>query len=293
MQYKQEKFTFEKEEYVRMFQSAKRQETLHCHNCLELNLVEKGYGTYVIGGRLYEMEPGDIFVINNSEHHLALHKSEDLTLTVLILETNRLWKSSSGVDYLKPFLGRSPEFSNRIPLNDPDSQQMRQLFTWLKEELLVEEQTEERKEKVKENMLVVEGEVNLLLSLLYCHYEKNKELAGENQKTADYQLGPVARIFSYINEHFAEKITLEELAEECSLSRTYLSRYFKKLTGQNLFSYIQQTRLQYAAYLLQTSKKSITEIAAESGFDNLSYFNRMFKKSYGVAPGKFRNLDKR
>lgn len=286
MQYKQEEFTFKKGEYVRMFQSAKRQETLHCHDCLELNLVESGSGTYVIDGRLYEIAEGDIFVINNSEHHLALHQSGELVITVLILETGPLWSSAFGVNYLKPFLGRNTRFSNRIAADEEDSGRLRQLFSWLKEELLYEDGTE--KEQQPEQAFLAEAEVNLLLSLLCTHYEKKKELAGENAAASDYRLGPAEKVFSYINEHFTEKVTLEELADECALSRSYLSRYFKKLTGQTLFSYIQQTRLQYAAYLLQTGKKSITEIATESGFENLSYFNRIFKKNYGMAPGKFR-----
>lgn len=291
MQYKEEKFSFLDKEYVRMFQSDKRQETLHCHNCLELNLVEKGSGTYIIGGKLYEMEPGDIFVINNSEHHLALHNSEDLTLTVLVLESGHLWRSPSGVDYLKPFLGRSESFSNRITSAEEDYVQMKQVFEWLKQELLLEiDVSDENVDNIweKEDMLVVEATVKLLLSLLYRYYEKKEELAGGKPNSTDYLFGPIGKVFSYINEHFAEKITLEELAKESSLSRTYLSRYFKELTGQTLFSYIQQTRLQYASYLLQTSKKTITEIAVESGFGNLSYFNRVFKKTYGRAPGKFR-----
>lgn len=286
MLYREENFQFEKKEYVRMFQTRERQEELHCHNCLELNFVEKGTGTYIIGGKMYPMEPGDIFVINNSEHHLALHNSEDLTLTVLILETGHLWSSPSGVDYLKPFLGRSKSFSNRITSAEDAYPEMQQVFAWLKKELLMETAQSDRFMDEQGSFLVTEATVNLLLALLHRHYEKKKELSKENGM--DYLLGPVGKVFSYINEHFSEKLTLEDLAKESSLSRTYLSKYFKELTGQTLFTYIQQTRVQYASYLLQTSKKSIAEIAVESGFETVSYFNRIFKKYYGMAPGQFR-----
>lgn len=291
MEYREEKFSFAEKEYVRMFQSDRHQEMLHCHSCLELNYVEKGSGTYIIGGKLYEMEPGDIFVINNSEHHLALHKSEDLMLTVLILETGHLWNASFDADYLKPFLGRNRSFSNRITASEGDWQKMSRVFDWLKEELLSEEGNSEEslQDRKKENCLVTEAAVNLLLALVYRHYEEKEELADGRNANADYLLGPIGKVFSYINEHFMEKITLEELAKECSLSRTYLSRYFKKLTGQTVFSYIQQTRVQYAAYLLKTSKMSVAEIAVESGFETVSYFNRIFKKNYGISPGKMRN----
>lgn len=297
MAYRQEKFEFQGNEYVRMFQTSQRQKELHCHNCLEINYVECGTGTYIIGGKMYPMEPGDVFVINNSEHHLALHGEDPMTLTVLVLDTGYLWKSPSGVDYLKPFLSRNSNFSNRIGAGDIDHRAIVQTFQRLKEEYFREEpmetdrfQKEAGEDREWAGRLVGEAATNLLLALLYRYYNKKKEIGREVGKEAgcNYLFGPIEKVLSYIHEHFSENITLEQLARESSLSRTYLSKYFKEITGQTLFTYIQQTRVQYASYLLQTGRKSIAEIATDSGFETVSYFNRVFKKYNGKSPSQFR-----
>ena len=65
MDYRHEEFQFEEGRRIQVFDVAKKQETLHCHDCLELNRIESGTGNYIIGGKVYEICPGDIFVINS------------------------------------------------------------------------------------------------------------------------------------------------------------------------------------------------------------------------------------
>ena len=90
MDYRHEEFQFEEGSRIQVFDVAKKQETLHCHDCLELNRIESGTGNYIIGGKVYEICPGDIFVINNRERHLAVHK-EPVRMTV-ILFSSEVWK---------------------------------------------------------------------------------------------------------------------------------------------------------------------------------------------------------
>ncbi len=277
MNYKKEVFSFGDTHHFRLFQIAERQLQLHCHNCLELNLVEKGRGKYIIGGKLYPIEPGDIFVINNSERHLAIHDEEELALTVVVFDSDYIWRTQHGKNYLKPFFQRKDNFSHRISPGAESYSQMLYTFECMKQEA--------EGERIGRQM-VMEAAANLLLSLLYRHYYEKQEVGEEGEQQSTF--GCISSVFSYIDEHFAEEITLEALARVSSMSKTYLCKCFKDMTGQTLFGYIEQIRIQYACYLLQTSRRLISEIAMEAGFSSISYFNSLFKKSCGVTPGQFR-----
>lgn len=276
MPYRKENFTFQEEERFLLFTTAEKQEELHCHNCLELNYIVSGCGTYMIDGKLYPIEKGDIFVINNSEHHLAIHK-EPVCMTVLVFAMDFLWKSPLGAECLKPFFNRNQNFSHRITAKEFRYEDICYAFRCVSKEFSIHDSGES---------MVAESAAQLLLAQVYRYYNEKQEI--EEKDSYNYMSGSIQQAFSYINEHFAEKISLEDVAEASSLSRTYLSRYFKKMTGQTLFNYIQQTRIKYASYLLQTGQTSITQIALDCGFDSVSYFNRIFKKYYGITPGQYR-----
>ena len=96
------------------------------------------------------------------------------------------------------------------------------------------------------------------------------------------------KIQEYINENYKENITLGQLSEIAGLTPVSFSRFFKLHTGKSPFDYIIETRLGYAARLLVDSSKSVAEICFECGFNNISNFNRIFKKSKNCTPKEFR-----
>lgn len=87
-----------------------------------------------------------------------------------------------------------------------------------------------------------------------------------------------------IEEHFAEDISVEWVAEQIYLSAGYLSKIFKKETGQSVLQYITRCRLQKAEELLKKTNKKIADISREVGYDNPSYFGLIFKKTFRVTP---------
>lgn len=96
-------------------------------------------------------------------------------------------------------------------------------------------------------------------------------------------------IFQYIENHYAENLTIKEMAETCGFSQSHFMKFFKSSFGTSFVSYLKEYRLTKAARLLVSSSGSVLTIAQETGFDNLSYFNRSFKKMYGVTPRQFRD----
>ena len=89
-------------------------------------------------------------------------------------------------------------------------------------------------------------------------------------------------------DHYKEEIRLSKLADLVGMTSVSFSRFFKLRTGKNLSDYIIDIRLGFAARLLVDSTMSIAEICYECGFNNLSNFNRMFKRQKGCSPKEFR-----
>lgn len=98
----------------------------------------------------------------------------------------------------------------------------------------------------------------------------------------------LGQVIQYIDRHFSEKITLEQLAKRTHISKSYLTRRFRQFTGETIVNYINKLRIQYAREMLVNSEKNITEIAWAVGFDSPKYFHRVFKKETGESPAAFR-----
>ena len=103
----------------------------------------------------------------------------------------------------------------------------------------------------------------------------------------------IRKVKQYIHEHASEPIRLEELADLVGMSRSAFSGFFKLHTGRTLSEYLIDIKLGNAARLLVDTSKSIAEICYESGFNNLSNFNRIFKARRGTTPREFRSLYKK
>lgn len=99
----------------------------------------------------------------------------------------------------------------------------------------------------------------------------------------------VIRCIDYISQHLHEKIAMEDLAEYVQLNETYLSKLFKKETGQSVSEYIRDKKIEEARALLRFSEKSSVEIATDLGFSSHSYFISIFKKVTGMTPKEYRN----
>ena len=103
----------------------------------------------------------------------------------------------------------------------------------------------------------------------------------------------VDRIFKYITNHFKEHISLDEIAELVNMTPPSFCRYLKKVTGKTFTALVNEYRIVHASKLLTEKPTSITDICYESGFNNFSHFNKLFKKTTGKSPSAYRNEMKR
>ncbi|MCR4854269.1 MAG: AraC family transcriptional regulator [Prevotella sp.] len=98
----------------------------------------------------------------------------------------------------------------------------------------------------------------------------------------------ILKVKNFISKNYTEELRLPQLAEIAGMSPSAFSRFFKLHTGRNLSDYIIDIRLGYAARMLVDTSRSISEISFQCGFNNLSNFNRIFKRKKGCAPSEFR-----
>ena len=134
--------------------------------------------------------------------------------------------------------------------------------------------------------LAVKGWLFQFLFHLVCHQKEQTSFTRSQTK----HLEKMKRILSYIEAHFSEPISVEKVAELTYYSKSHFMKFFKTYTGKGFTEYLNDYRLARAAEMLRATDLSLLEIAARSGFENLSYFNRMFKRKYGISPGKYRDI---
>ncbi len=102
----------------------------------------------------------------------------------------------------------------------------------------------------------------------------------------------IGKVIDYCMEHTGESLEVEDMAEISGLSRYHFTREFKKYTGMTPMAYYTEMRVKKAIRMLQAENKTIKEIAFECGYEDLSYFGKIFRKSTGMSPASFRDTEK-
>lgn len=126
--------------------------------------------------------------------------------------------------------------------------------------------------------------------LLLCRYEIYTANKFHNKKSAKQQeyIEKFLMICSYINDHYMNHLTLDEIASIAGFSKFHFSRMFKEFTNLTFYEYLNQRRISKAESLLSCTKQDITSIAMGSGFKSISSFNRTFKEYNGCSPTEYR-----
>ena len=138
-----------------------------------------------------------------------------------------------------------------------------------------------------------EDKLQQVLNLLsfFCNYfveigERLKKVANDTKHASVY------RAIDYMEEKFHESLTLGEVARRAFLSPAYFSHVFRETTSTCFAHYLQQIRIREAKRLLRQTDRTVTSVAFDSGFNNLSHFNRVFRKLEGISPTQYRNARK-
>lgn len=141
---------------------------------------------------------------------------------------------------------------------------------------------------VKDGFYAVQQFLTILYELSRCENARTLASSSYAKVTIEDDSRRILKVKNFISKNYMDELRLPELASLAGMSSSAFSRFFKLHTGRNISEYIIDLRLGYAARMLVDTAKSISEIGFDCGFNNLSNFNRIFKKKKGCSPSEFR-----
>jgi len=264
------------------------------HSTYEIYFFEEGQCKYLIQNRTYNLEPGDIILLDG----LTLHKSNTLspdTYKRSIIHFNPIWLKDMlpklGIpNLLDPF----QKFNNCILRTkyDDSGKYISEKIKWIASQLELINLEFQDTGKIN-SLLETELKLEFLQLLVYIYkISKCERLRISKKKTEKKR--HAENITAWINKHYAEKITLERIAKELNLNKYYLSHVFKEVTGYTVMQYVMECRLMQVKYLLEAKPdQSLEEIFTSTGFDSGAHFSRFFKEKMGMTPTSYRKMKNR
>ena len=248
---------------------------VHWHDELEIIYVKSGNLTVNISGENYLGTPGDSFVVSPGILHFMGSQTGDVDYFTFLFPLKYI--SFCTEDMLDDKL-LAPLRNGHLMI----SQEIRDAAKDLCEQLA---EIYMAKIAKKESEITAQIKIKIiLLQFLLRMWEMGFVI--ENNKSGRNTVEK--EMISYIQQSFAGEISLKEFGEQFHLSEKYVSRYFKEHFHITLSKYVTYLRLEHAKQLLQNTDIPVTEVAMQSGYQNVSYFIRSFKKTYGVSPLKYR-----
>lgn len=252
------------------------QVALHWQSSMELIFVKKGMGTVQVGLEPFPAQTGDIFVLApNTLHALGQISGAVMEYENIIFEVDLLG-GTGDVCYERYLL---PLQSGRLPLPmrlTPGHPCHNAVLECLHQ---LESINRDRDTGYE---LQIKGLLLCLLSLLVA--QSDALPPSENADTRRLKT-----VLQYVSDHYSEAISVREAAAVCRCSPSHFMRWFKKMTGQGFTEYLNACRLNAAAEVLRTTDDTVLAVAGQTGFKNLSYFNRAFKDRFGLTPREYRN----
>lgn len=249
----------------------------HWHNEFELNYIRSGRAVFYYNGIRFTAEEGDIFIFQPNQTHSMTTLGDERSYYDTFLFTGDPFgppgeRGNHAV--ISPLV--SGDFLIRQPIN-------RDCAGYEVIRQTVESMISAAKLDSAPTDLLVKGD---LLRLFYYLHAYGHITYRQSEKAADEER--IRPVLTYIDRHFAEDLTIDALAQLIPLSKSYFMYCFKRITGTSIVTYITQIRIKKACEMLLNTNKQVVQIAMECGFDNLSNFNRQFKKNAGCSPLKYR-----
>jgi AraC-like DNA-binding protein len=256
---------------------------LHWHEEMEIVYVVSGAITVSVRNTEYTAQKGDIILIHPQTIHEIRQHGEDHAFYFNILF--RFSALESGVDdicrekYFEPIYTRKmlmPEFVDKShPLNAD--------LTPIIEKMLIDPHYQRFHDE-----LMIKSRLFEMIYLIFRYCER----ADKSTAYEDIVYEKLKLSLRYLEENYAENITVEKIASMSNYSDSHFSKLFKQLTGEPLNQYLKNYRLETAANRIINEKTKISEIAVSCGFSNLSYFSRAFYEKFQMTPSEFRKAEK-
>lgn len=244
----------------------------HAHDFLELYYFLDGSVTYYIEDQVYDLCPGDLLVIPAGKMHRPVIANEHAAYErmVLWITPQYLQGIDSPAGDLQKNLQKVGEHGYCVPFRGDETVFVTAL---LKKLLYMQKNDTDPK--------FCAGAVELYLWTIFRSY-------GVIDTTHRNETQVIPQVIRYITEHFSEPLTLEDIAAEFFVSKSYLNRHFKAYTNSTVYAYIMALRLTHARRMLREGIPAV-EAGRECGFSDYSTFYKAFKTQTGLSPQQFKS----
>lgn len=252
----------------------------HTHNYVELIYMCSGSTKHIINGNEIVLEEGELLFLNqNAIQEIMPAGENDIAVNLIILP--------SFFDYALTMLGDEDNLIREFIIDCLKSKDNDVSYLHFKVADVLPIQnlmenliwTIHNKQNNKRSINQATMGVLLLQLMNYTEYvDVGKDNSGQEL---------VMSVYKYVEENYRDG-SFTDLAEQLHYDLHWLSKTIKQLTGKNYTELLQDKRMRQAAYLLRTSKLTVADIATAVGYENISYFHRLFQKTYGTSPRNYR-----
>ena len=249
---------------------------MHWQDGVEIIYIKKGTGLVQVDFETYTAVSGDIFfILPGHLHGIRTIAGQRMEYENIIFDLSFLENNSFDLcaqKYWQPLQKRQVTFPVYI---SSDHELHAAIQNYLDASDILCDQRPTGYE------LAVKGNLMLVFAQLF-------QMKAPDMSYKDKDMQKLKMILSQIEEYYKEKLTVSDMAKEYGYSESHFMRWFKEMTGSSFNNYLIEFRLERAASLLKDTSETVLDIAEKSGFDNISNFNRLFKKRFEMTPKEFR-----
>ncbi|MCR5403796.1 MAG: AraC family transcriptional regulator [Butyrivibrio sp.] len=247
---------------------------MHIHDCYEVYFSVSGGKQFLIDNQLYDINPGDLFLINQYDSHYLTQIDKELHERIVIMIDPEYMKSISSEETNLDacFQNRSEHFSHKITL----SQEQQSRFLYFINKLVTSNGFGHD---------LLERATFTELFVMINQIVAKRESKSDSEKPATYN-EQVDSILSYLNNNIQYPISISDLSKQFYISESYICRIFKSATGTTINKYMTARRISIAKSLLAEGY-GVSEVCDRCGFSDYSNFLKAFTKSVGISPKKY------
>ncbi len=245
--------------------------TAHWHNEFEIIRVTSGSLKVFLNSTPYNLSAGDILLVSGKTLHRA--EPRGCIYECVVFDFNMLSRERN--DITSKYI--SPICDGASVAEPPLCREKDELY------FCIDSLFELMKNKEQYFELDIYSTLFKMLSLLY----SQGRLISKSTTTGGHRYETINNLIEWIEKNFLKPITLEDLSKISGLSAKYLCRTFKEYTSKSIVKYINDLRVENACYEMSINKKNVTQAAFDSGFNNLSYFCKIFKSTKGITPTEY------
>lgn len=244
----------------------------HWHVECEIIRILKGSFEITLDEKSFQAHAGDIIFIHSGILHSGI--PSDCVYECVVFDLNAFLKHNpSCKTYIQNIIDRSALIYHHLSQKQPE--------VWP----ILENVFQAIQLRYPGYELTVFGELYHFFGIIFQHHYYLEDIP---QTRRDYKrILQLKNALEYIENNYSSQITLEQLADSASMSPKYFCRFFFEMTHKTPIDYLNHQRIEHACFQLATTDLSVTDIALNCGFNDLSYFIKTFRRYKGVTPGKY------